>query len=383
MYQVKPIVDVIPAGQTKTCTIVLKKLADYPDATNPKAVRHKFLVQSCNFDAAADSSALTTDSIQHFWKSIEQNHKPAENKHAYHEQRIPCKLSVPAKARAEAASAKGEAQAAAIAASSSGAPPAAASQSQSSSFLGAGAAGGAEQPYASSQVHPSAAPAAAGAAASPAPASATSSSTSSSAAPVSASSSTSQAHLRTSSTGSGAAVPTSPNAGAGARGSVSLGMKERENRKRKSGVRESLSILFPSLVIIFVVFPLRMHARVHARNARTHARAGGRAGGRSCHLTSFVYMYVSACVRAVYFASTASPGGAGAGAGAGAGTSVTSKELQVLRQKAKDFDELVKYTVEKEAQNKQLQARDTYRTAEHSTAQRGQSRMHADICVGA
>ncbi len=49
-YQVRPIQALLAPGGKASCLIVMKKFAVMPDPSNPKEVRHKFLVQACLCD---------------------------------------------------------------------------------------------------------------------------------------------------------------------------------------------------------------------------------------------------------------------------------------------------------------------------------------------
>ena len=87
-YQLKPTQGYIPPHATKQCKIVLSALNAYPDASNSKAVRDKFLVQSVTVGGEVDD-------LSRFWKEREARHGVKDGRYAYAEQIVKCKLNVP------------------------------------------------------------------------------------------------------------------------------------------------------------------------------------------------------------------------------------------------------------------------------------------------
>ena len=87
-YQLKPTQGYIPAAATKQCKIVLSALSAYPDASNAKNVRDKFLVQSVAIGGEVDD-------LSRFWKEREARHAAKDGRYAYAEQIVKCKLNVP------------------------------------------------------------------------------------------------------------------------------------------------------------------------------------------------------------------------------------------------------------------------------------------------
>ena len=87
-YQLKPTQGYIPPNSTKQCKIVLSALSTYPDASNSKNVRDKFLVQSITI-------AGEVDDLSRFWKEREMRHAVKDGRYAYAEQIVKCKLNVP------------------------------------------------------------------------------------------------------------------------------------------------------------------------------------------------------------------------------------------------------------------------------------------------
>jgi hypothetical protein len=104
-YLLRPTQDILKPREEKLCKIVLSAMSTYPDATNPKNVKDKFLIQSLPLD----SELIKSDGFDlgKFWKLKESEHNPKENIFAFHEERIKCKLNVPAAKRAEQAASKG------------------------------------------------------------------------------------------------------------------------------------------------------------------------------------------------------------------------------------------------------------------------------------
>ena len=90
-YQLKPTQGYIPANSTKQCKIVLSALSAYPDPSNSKSVRDKFLVQSVTIGGEVDD-------LTRFWKEREARHAVKDGRYAYAEQIVKCKLNVPTSA---------------------------------------------------------------------------------------------------------------------------------------------------------------------------------------------------------------------------------------------------------------------------------------------
>ena len=90
-YQLKPTQGYIPPHTTKQCKIVLSALSAYPDASNSKNVRDKFLVQSVTIGSEVDD-------LGRFWKERETRHAVKDGRYAYAEQIVKCKLNVPSAA---------------------------------------------------------------------------------------------------------------------------------------------------------------------------------------------------------------------------------------------------------------------------------------------
>lgn len=87
-YQLKPTQGYIPPQSTKQCKIVLSALSAYPDTSNSKNVRDKFLVQSVSVGGEVDD-------LSRFWKEREARHAVKDGRYAYAEQIVKCKLNVP------------------------------------------------------------------------------------------------------------------------------------------------------------------------------------------------------------------------------------------------------------------------------------------------
>ena len=87
-YLLKPTQDYIPPHASRTCKIVMSQLSAYPDASNPKAVKDKFLVQSAEV-------GVEVGDLSRYWKEREARHSVKEGRYAYAEQIVKCKLNVP------------------------------------------------------------------------------------------------------------------------------------------------------------------------------------------------------------------------------------------------------------------------------------------------
>jgi hypothetical protein len=99
-YGVKPTQDYINPGESKVCEIVMARMNEVPNTTQ----RDKFLVQSVII-----AGGERVDNLPGMWKELEKSHKPAASppKFVYYDQKIKCRLHLPAKERAEAASERG------------------------------------------------------------------------------------------------------------------------------------------------------------------------------------------------------------------------------------------------------------------------------------
>ena len=87
-YLLKPTQDYIPPHGSKTCKIVISALSHYPDPSNPKNVKDKFLVQSVQLSSEVPD-------LGRYWKEREARHSPKEARYAYAEQIVKCRLNVP------------------------------------------------------------------------------------------------------------------------------------------------------------------------------------------------------------------------------------------------------------------------------------------------
>jgi len=71
---------------------VLAKMSEYPDISNPKATKDKFLIQSVSIN---ETLTRGSSDFADIWKQIEAQHKPKENKYTYVGQQVKCKLLIP------------------------------------------------------------------------------------------------------------------------------------------------------------------------------------------------------------------------------------------------------------------------------------------------
>mgnify|MGYP001059182963 CR=1 FL=1 len=107
LYQVNPIVGVIPPGSVEPVVVMLKRMSSYPDRSDPRKLKHKFLIQTAVYD---------TDSVPliDFWHQKEAEHKAGgETAPAYLEKRIVCELAIPEEPASAAAPANSSSSAAA------------------------------------------------------------------------------------------------------------------------------------------------------------------------------------------------------------------------------------------------------------------------------
>lgn len=98
----RPTADIIQPHNTKLCKIFLSKFTDFSQL-NDKNTRDKFLIQSY---VLHDTSVLSTlydgntdtvhsDALSAYWKHLEAEHSPKQQRYVYSEQIIKCKLIVP------------------------------------------------------------------------------------------------------------------------------------------------------------------------------------------------------------------------------------------------------------------------------------------------
>lgn len=93
-YMVKPTQDVLGAHESKECVVVMTRLTEMPDVSNPKKLKDKFRVQSVAVPASADVD-LTA-----MWKEMERKDGGA----GFQISKVAVKLSVPAEEQAAVAS---------------------------------------------------------------------------------------------------------------------------------------------------------------------------------------------------------------------------------------------------------------------------------------
>eukprot|EP00474_Spongospora_subterranea_P009604 CRZ10062.1 hypothetical protein [Spongospora subterranea] len=88
-YMVRPAQGSIPPAESATITVVLVKITSYPDQTNPRNLRDKFLVQSLVLPCE-----LSTEEQNHLWTDKEKKHDPRGHR-AYYEHKLKCRLVIP------------------------------------------------------------------------------------------------------------------------------------------------------------------------------------------------------------------------------------------------------------------------------------------------
>eukprot|EP01083_Nonionella_stella_P050560 134467_1 len=89
-YMMRPTQGIIESGTTGACEIFLVPMQEYPDISNPKNIKDKFLIQS-----VVVSNDFTNEELSELWKEKAKLHKPKDGKYAYKEEQVRCVLMVP------------------------------------------------------------------------------------------------------------------------------------------------------------------------------------------------------------------------------------------------------------------------------------------------
>lgn len=61
----RPTQDYLPVGATKTCKIVFSRLRDWPDTSDPKNLKDKFLVQATQIEKEVEDITKFVNNTQH------------------------------------------------------------------------------------------------------------------------------------------------------------------------------------------------------------------------------------------------------------------------------------------------------------------------------